>query len=86
MKTGIELIAEERQEQIKKHDRSLEYDKNFNKNGQLRRGAMALLSLDDSLFSNNWEVPLCQKMMQKSYKDRLIIAGAFIAAELDRIS
>ena len=33
----------------------------------------------------NWDEDLWQKMCNKSYKDRLIIAGALIAAEIDRL-
>ncbi len=43
MKTGIELIAEERQEQLTKHNRSVEYDVEHNNDEQLRSGAFDLL-------------------------------------------
>ncbi len=33
-----------------------------------------------------WNKELHNKMMNKPYKDRLIIAGALIAAEIDRIN
>jgi len=35
---------------------------------------------------NGWDVDIYKKMRNKSYKERLIIAGALIAAELDRLS
>lgn len=90
--TGIELIAKEREEQINKHGRTLEYDKNFNIDCQLGTAAGILCyELVDELNCENdpptgWNVDLWNKMTKKSYKKRLIIAGAFIAAELDRIN
>ena len=43
MKTGIELIAEERREQIEKHGRTLENDFVINDVGQLAHAAEMLL-------------------------------------------
>ena len=84
-KTGIELIAEERLEQLTKHNRTIEKDVEQNNNYELRRGAIALLEDDSNKFSGFWNKEICDKMANKSYKERLIIAGAFIAAELDRL-
>ncbi len=86
MKTGIELIAQERQEQIEKHGRSIEYDLYQNNNFELKRGAIALLDNDRRRFSGFWDRYICDKMIAKSYKNRLIIAGALIAAEIDRLN
>lgn len=90
MKTGIELIAKERQEQIEKHGRTVKYDVNTNYDGQLRRGAVSLIgyidgSSDFLMMPGDWDRNLCTVMCQKSYQERLIIAGALIAAEIDRI-
>jgi hypothetical protein len=85
MKTGIELIAEERAEQLTKHNRTIESDVEQNNNYELRRGAIALLEDDRTKFSGFWNSQICEKMINKSYKERLIIAGAFIAAEIDRL-
>ncbi len=89
MKTGIELIAAERQEQIKKHKRTRGYDMIVNQNRELVMGATALISDDGKgdpdLFPFEWDDDICRKMFGKSYKQRLIIAGALIAAEIDRI-
>lgn len=85
MKTGIELIAEERAEQITKHNRTIEKDVEQNNNYELRKGAIALLEDDRNRFSGFWNKEICDKMIAKSYKERLIIAGAFIAAEIDRL-
>lgn len=94
MKTGIELIAKERQEQIQKHGYTIEEDKKYNGSFEcpLTKVASAL-SIDDNgnrlakeaMKPMNWSQESWDKMMNKSYKDRLVIAGALIAAEIDRI-
>ena len=37
-------------------------------------------------YPENWDRNVVAHMMQKPYKERLIIAGALIAAELDRLT
>jgi hypothetical protein len=89
MKTGIELITIERQEQIEKHNRTTERNVNENPGGRLIIAAMALIRSETRGFYNempiSWDDKLCKKMCKKSYKERLIIAGALIAAEIDRL-
>lgn len=84
--TGIELIAQERKEQLQK-GRSVHLDFRYNNDQQLRKGAQRLLhEVPDRLSAPyDWDVDLWQKMCGKTYKERLIIVGALIAAELDRI-
>lgn len=84
-KTGIELIAQERQEQIKKHGRTVERDFKENSAGDMINAAATLMNLEFYEFPHQWDEVICDKMMSKSYKDRLVIAGAFIAAEIDRL-
>lgn len=43
--TGIELIAQERQEQIEKHGHTIERDIVENSNGELIKGVIALLKM-----------------------------------------
>lgn len=95
MKTGIQLITEERQEQIEKHGRSIPNDVRDNADMQLSFGAALLLCPDPTAMGfdpnstsgkpKDWDKVIWNKMMSKSYKKRLIIAGALIAAEIDRI-
>jgi hypothetical protein len=88
MKTGIELIAEERQEQIEKHGKTVEYDVVNNQFGQLSYAAECLITEDPHNkidAPHGWGLQLWMRMKNKSDKDRLIIAGALIAAEIDRI-
>ena len=93
MKTGIELIAQERQEQIEKHGRTVESDIEINKAWQLSTAASVLANQffksprqKLNLMPDNWDDEICLKMCNKPYKERLIIAGALISAELDRIN
>lgn len=93
-KTGIDLIAQERKEQIEKHGYSIELDSLENEHYQLSEAAGILTCLDtnDLLVDNSddccpvkWNEIIWKKMFNKSYKERLIIAGALIAAEIDRL-
>jgi phosphoenolpyruvate-protein kinase (PTS system EI component) len=95
MKTGIELIAEERREQIEKHKHSIEEDRKYNGNGELILAVHALLIEDeehaDGLAAKirvqempaGWDYDACVKMAKKTRLERLVIAGALIAAEID---
>jgi len=95
MKTGIELITKERDEQISKHGRTIRKDVEINKKAQLSFAAAILTCPTPEQYadsSNNyacptgWDINVWNKMRLKSYKERLIIAGALIAAEIDRLN
>ncbi len=94
MKTGIELIEIERKEQIEKHGRSVYYDLNMNTKYQLSFAAALMSAPDPREYAeaqNNygcptgWDVDLWKKMINKGYLSRLVIAGALLAAEIDRL-
>lgn len=91
METGIQLIAHERREQIEKHGRTIARDVVENYNEQLAIGAAMLLAaeweegIDPESYPDGWDKEICNKMLAKPYKERLIIAGALIAAEIDRL-
>jgi hypothetical protein len=85
MKTGIELMAAERQEQITKHGRTIEKDIDQNPDGELIVAAIGAINGNDASFPAGWDLVLVQKICDKGVKDRLIIAGALIAAEIDRL-
>ncbi|MBK8609124.1 MAG: hypothetical protein IPL84_04055 [Chitinophagaceae bacterium] len=82
--TGIELIAEERKEQLEKHSRTITEDVLFNRNGELVEGALATIFTVYN-FPPSWDKDICEKIRKKPRFQRLIIAGAFLAAELDRL-
>ncbi len=89
--TGIELIAQERKEQMYKHHRTIADDVKYNTKGQLSVGAGILAQknipehIKDTLIPTGWDEKIWNKMLNKPYEQRLIIAGALIAAELDRL-
>lgn len=86
MKTGIQLIAKERKEQLEKHSFGIIYDVEQNNERQLQIGAIRLLSdRNDKLPPDGWNRRTWKKMSEKGVKDRLIIAGALISAEIDRL-
>jgi hypothetical protein len=88
---GIELIAKERQEQLEKHDISVKNDAQFNSLMQFNGITpipIAVIGLLDDSFQHvpaHWDKKRLDKMRNKPYKERLIIAGAFLAAEIDRV-
>ncbi len=89
--TGIELIAKERKEQIEKHGRTILSDIRNNSKSQLIIAAINLIDVRHSRKARienrpkSWFIPLWSKMCSKTPKERLIIAGALIAAEIDRL-
>jgi len=85
-KTGIELIAEERQEQLTKHGRTIERDIEENPMGELMQGAIACLKGLENNFPISWDNNFTQNVVRKPIEQRLIIAGALIAAEIDRLN
>jgi len=96
--TGIELITQERKEQLTKHGRTVELDVEQNNEGQLTDAASVLtMNVPEGLMGTylqsqgetppvGWDSDAWNKMIRKPYKERLVIAGALIAAEIDRIS
>lgn len=95
--TGIELIAKEREEQLSRHGFSVQEDQRHNSEFQLMDAAITLAEYPDenapdyvpfvqNLPPGGWDTERWNKMAAKSYKERLIIAGALLAAEIDRIS
>lgn len=86
--TGHIQIFEERVSQILKHKRSAYSDVTTNPSGELLVAAKALMKdiPRHSDFPIHWQVQACDKMMRKSKKERLVIAGALIAAEIDRLN
>ena len=82
MKTGIELIAEEREEQIKKH----RWNDNENSPRQLMQAAIFALTLNAWDYPSGWHSWWFDKMKSKSIKKRLKISGALSAASIDRMN
>ena len=88
MKTGIELIATERQEQINKHGWTSEHDKSH-ENEELVRAAIYALDPCMDHFKQldlGWGSFVSRIDNKDSRVDQLKVAGALIAAEIDRIN
>jgi hypothetical protein len=91
MLQGSERISRERNEQLFKHKHSINRDVVKNDQSQLRIAAIKLIgfvkdgegTLPRKPF--NWNPNTWKHMCQKPLKERLIIAGALIAAEYDRL-
>ncbi|MHC4621481.1 MAG: hypothetical protein ACYTEQ_27380 [Planctomycetota bacterium] len=89
--TGLELIAEERREQVEIHGYDAAHDRH-NDQGELAESALCVLAMAQNhdgtaelywpaSWSYNWQ----QKVEAKDRMGKLIVAGALIAAELDRM-
>lgn len=85
--TGIELITKERQEQIENHGFTVESDVKKYPNGSmhLQWAAEGAMKGNVGTFPYNWPDDLCNKIADKPRIERLAIAGALIAAEIDRL-
>ena len=83
--TGVELIAQERLEQKTKHNHTIKSDWEQYPDFELAMIAEAVLTADIGRIPHNFEVPKYQKMVTKPYEERLVIAAALIAAEIDRL-
>lgn len=99
MNTGIELIQQERLEQIQKHNFSIDYDIENNVQNEFISAIMMIISnigfqrnniqmprdAFEDLKPETWSRGICQKILSKSDVEQLKILGAFAAAEIDRI-
>lgn len=91
-KTGIELIAQERKEQIEKHGWSKRHD-SCHVNGALVKVAaiLAVQGTDSKVISSDGEFETgnnvwgLEEKLKNNDIHRLKVAGALIAAEIDRI-
>lgn len=84
MKRGVELIAEERQEQINKHGYGLKHDLNTNQEGQLLMAAVFCITREATMWPAGWSTEYRDELYEKPLEQRIRIAGALLAAELDR--
>lgn len=84
MKTGIELITIERKEQIKKHEYTVQHDRGEHYEGELLDTANFAITYNDSIIPSGFS-EFKSKMSYKNKIQRLVCAGALIAAEIDRL-
>lgn len=85
MKTGIELITQERKEQIEKHGFDVANEEFYSDN-ELIKAALFAINPYMSEWPNGWDEKFRLTIINKPNQiERLKIAGAFIAAEIDRM-
>jgi len=92
MKSGIQLIADERAKVVFEKGITIEKDVEINFDNQLATAA-GILSYEDiheldceETPPTNWDLDWWKDMYNKPYKERLVIAGQMIAAEIDRLN
>lgn len=94
MKTGIELISDERKEQIEKHGFSVTKDAEFYEDYELIQAALFCIDLTTEtgyglktgiMWPEDWGKKFKKKIMAKDKIGQLKVAGALIAAEIDRL-
>jgi len=92
MKTGIELIADERERQINEEGWNIEHDKIANNDGQLVSAAILYAIEDDNRMYEHspenvwpWDMTWWKPTPNNRVRE-LVKAGALIAAEIDRIN
>lgn len=84
---GVMRVAVERDEQINKHGFSLEEDAKYYAQGELVSAALFCLNPSNSLlWPADWDAHFMHKILAKTEEERLVVAGAFICAELDRLA
>ena len=81
--TGAELIYVERLEQINKHGWD-ETDHNY-VNGELLKAALFCIDYGKFEWPLGWDEHFKNKIFNKDRIGQLKVAGAFIAAEIDRL-
>lgn len=80
---GAILIHAERIEQVKKHGYSEDHDKG-NSGDELRLAAIAILHRQEVYWPKWWSRDVFAHILEKPYEEQLVIAGALLAAEVDR--
>lgn len=85
MKTGVDLIRIEREEQLSKHGMTIARDVIENEDGNLKWFAQSIITEMVEDYPSDWKRGLWNKTMAKPEIERLTIAGAMIAAEIDRL-
>lgn len=84
MKSGIEIIRNERKEQREKHGYDSAHD-DQHINSEMVKFAVFCITGYDVHYPSNWDTSHKLKIFKKDRVDQLGIAGAMIAAEIDRL-
>lgn len=82
---AIEEIKRERIEQIYKHGFGINHDSRYSNNDALSSAAVYCITGNDIYWPNEFDVKYKEKIKDKDKTEKLIVAGAFIAAQIDSI-
>ena len=86
MESGIELMARERLEQKEKHGFTDAHDDAyFNADGELEAAALFVLTNGVTPYPTLWDPRWREKLAGKDNIEKLVVAGALLAAEIDRL-
>jgi hypothetical protein len=88
LKSGDELITEERDRQVHELGHTTARDLGLNSNEELERMAIVLLrpgiaNLVPGMIPEHWNKAWVKRMINKTMQQRRVIAGALIAAQID---
>ncbi len=93
---GADWIKNEREEHVPKHGYTEDHDDEWNSHGELAQAAGYLIG-EVVAFPHHWDDTFCasypaawdpshkEKFDEKSDIEKLVVAGALIAAEIDRL-
>jgi hypothetical protein len=87
MKPAIELIINERHRKSEHHGFDMAFIKansNLYDGCQLQMAASFAITLDSNYWPYNWNDVFKKNIQAMSYKERLVVAAAFLADEIDR--
>lgn len=84
--TGIEKIAQERREQKVTHGKTILGDYQQYPDFELATLAEAIIADDIGKVPDCFSTEAINKIWTKSYEQKLVIAGALLAAEIDRLN
>ena len=80
---GAGMIAQERWEQMHKHKWDLSHDADYG-DGELLQAAMFCINPKVFSWPEGWDEHFKNKILNKDAINRMRVAGAFIAAAIDR--
>jgi len=89
MSKGVELIAIERKKQIEKHGFTAEHHAKhpewYDENQLIDASRRLSYKIANDSVPTNWDSDWFSNLCKKPYTERLIIAGALLASEWDRL-
>lgn len=82
-RTGAESIVNERDRQVMENGHTIQSDAIRYRNGELVQVALAIIHNNIEFAPADWDRVLVQKWLDLPAAERLIVAGAFLSAQID---